>query len=143
MLGDLRVKRLDPNAKLIQKAHPDDLGYDLFALETVTIKPDAGVVGVRTGIAVEFPPFIGAVIKDRSSIAKIGVVTAAGVIDSGYRGEIVVLMYNVGQCAFSIHAGAKIAQMILTPVLNRYVEEEEQELATSDRGTQGFGSTGK
>jgi dUTP pyrophosphatase len=142
----LRVKRLDEGARVPVVAHPgEDLGYDLFALETTALRPRA-TVRVRTGIAVEArDPATGAglglLVRDRSSMAARGIATTGGVIDAGYRGEILVLMTNLGETAQELKAGEKIAQMIPVPVLTGGVEEVES-LGVSARAGKGFGSSG-
>lgn len=143
----LRVKLLDPAARLPVVAHPgEDLGYDIFALESVTLEPRA-TVRVRTGIAVEarHPQTgepLGLLVRDRSSVASRGIATTAGVIDAGYRGEILILMTNLGADARQLNAGEKIAQMIPVPVLTGPVLEAEN-LVTSARTHKGFGSSGQ
>lgn len=143
----LCVKRLDPAARLPAVAHPgEDLGYDLFALEAITLRPRA-TARVRTGIAVEARhPHSGAplglLVRDRSSMAARGLTTTGGVIDAGYRGEIMVLMTNLGDSPVEIGAGDKIAQMIPVPVLTGAVGEVE-DLEVSARAEKGFGSSGK
>ena len=143
----LRVKKLDPAAKLPVVAHPsEDLGYDVFALESVELAPHARA-RVRTGIAVEArDPNTGAplglLVRDRSSMAAKGLATTGGVIDAGYRGEILILITNLGQAAITLAAGEKVAQMIPVPVLTGQVEEVET-LEASARLEKGFGSSGK
>jgi dUTP pyrophosphatase len=143
----LRVKLLDPAARLPVVAHPgEDLGYDLFALEATELAPGA-TVRVRTGIAVEarHPATgapIGLLVRDRSSMAVKGIATTAGVIDAGYRGEILILMTNLGHFSLSIKAGEKIAQMIPIPVLTGIIEEVPS-LESSNRTDKGFGSSGQ
>jgi dUTP pyrophosphatase len=124
----------------------EDLGYDVFALESALLAPRA-TVKVRTGIAVEARhPVSGAplglLVRDRSSIASRGIATTAGVIDAGYRGEILVLMTNLGETAVELKAGEKIAQMIPVPVLTGAVEQVES-LEDSARLAKGFGSSGR
>jgi len=142
----LRVKLLDPAARAPVVAHPgEDLGYDLFALEGAVLGPRA-TVRVRTGIAVEaHHPETGAplglLVRDRSSMAARGIATTAGVIDAGYRGEILILMTNLGDSALEIKAGEKIAQMIPVPVLTGTVETVSS-LEDSARAEKGFGSSG-
>ncbi|MGA3009963.1 MAG: dUTP diphosphatase [Terracidiphilus sp.] len=143
----LRVKLLDPGARAPVVAHPgEDLGYDLFALEGVALLPRS-TVKVRTGIAVEarHPQTdapLGLLVRDRSSMAARGVATTAGVIDPGYRGEILVLMTNLGDTPVELKAGEKIAQMIPVPILTGSVHEVET-LEDSARAEKGFGSSGR
>jgi dUTP pyrophosphatase len=142
----LRVKRLDTAARLPVVAHPgEDLGYDVFALEDNVMTPLA-TVKVRTGIAVEArnpvtDTPLGLLIRDRSSMAARGILTTGGVIDAGYRGEILVLMTNLGKTVVELKAGEKIAQMIPVPVLTGHVTEVAI-LETSTRAEKGFGSSG-
>jgi dUTP pyrophosphatase len=143
----LRVKLLEEGARLPAVAHPgEDLGYDLFALEGAVLEPRA-TVRVRTGIAVEarHPKTgapLGLLVRDRSSMAARGVATTAGVIDSGYRGEILILMTNLGEAAVELKAGEKIAQMIPVPVLTGEVVQVDG-LEDSLRAEKGFGSSGR
>jgi dUTP pyrophosphatase len=143
----LRVKRLEAGARLPEVAHPgEDLGYDLFALESVRLGARQ-TLRVRTGIAVEArEPKTGAplglLVRDRSSMAARGIATTGGVIDAGYRGEILVVMTNLGDAAVELKAGEKIAQMVPVPVLTGPVEEVES-LEESMRAAKGFGSSGK
>jgi dUTP pyrophosphatase len=128
----LRVKLLDP-------------GDDIFSLQAATLAPQAAVK-VRTGIAVEARhPMtgqpLGLLVRDRSSMAAKGVATTAGVIDAGYRGEILILMTNLGSAPVEINAGDKIAQVIPLPVLTGAVETVES-LEESARAEKGFGSSG-
>jgi dUTP pyrophosphatase len=142
----LRVKLLDPAARAPVVAHPgEDLGYDLFALEGALLAPRA-TARIRTGIAVEARhPATGAplglLVRDRSSMAAKGIATTAGVIDAGYRGEILILMTNLGDSPLEIKAGEKIAQMIPVPVLTGTVETVSS-LEDSARAEKGFGSSG-
>jgi dUTP pyrophosphatase len=143
----LRVKRLEPAARIPTVAHAgEDLGYDLFALEAVILGPRA-TVKVRTGIAVEarHPDTgdpLGLLVRDRSSVAARGIATTGGVIDAGYRGEILVVMTNLGDAAVELMAGEKMAQMVPVPVLTGAVEEVEG-LESSQRSAKGFGSSGR
>jgi len=142
----LRVKLLEPGARLPVVAHPgEDLGYDVFALEGAILAPHQ-TVRVRTGIAVEARhPHTGAplglLVRDRSSMAARGLATTAGVIDSGYRGEVLIVMTNLGDSSLEVKAGEKIAQMIPVPILTGLVQEVETLEASSRKG-KGFGSSG-
>jgi|688.fasta_scaffold220273_2 dUTP pyrophosphatase len=140
----LKIKLLEDSAKMPTRAHSTDLGYDLYALETMYI-PFGKPVKIRTGIAVEFPKGYGAFIKDRSSMASKGLATIGGVIDETYTGEISVIMLNLNFSFFKkkiIHKGDKIAQLVPIQTVNWDIEVVE-ELSVGERGNKGFGSSGK
>lgn len=143
----LHVKLLEQDARMPVVAHPgEDLGYDIFALERVVLLPRA-TVRVRTGIAVEArdpetAAPLGLLVRDRSSMAARGVATTGGVIDAGYRGEILVLMTNLGDAVIELNVGEKIAQMIPVPVLTGHVQQVDT-LEESARAGKGFGSSGR
>ena len=143
----LLVKLLATTARAPVVAHPgEDLGYDLFALEGVALAPHT-TIKVRTGISVEARhPSTGAplglLVRDRSSMAARGIATTAGVIDAGYRGEILILMTNLTGTPVELKAGEKIAQMIPVPVLTGDVQVVDS-LEVSARAEKGFGSTGQ
>jgi dUTP pyrophosphatase len=140
----LKVRRLDPRALLPTRAYPGDAGLDLYALEDWALEPGERA-SVRTGIAVEIPEGEAGLVLPRSGLAArhgIALVNAPGLIDSGYRGEIVVLLLNTDRSArFELAAGDRIAQLVLVRVQTPAVVEVE-ELATSERGAGGFGSSG-
>jgi dUTP pyrophosphatase len=142
----LRVKLLAAGARLPVVAHPgEDLGYDVFALEDVRLAPRQ-TVKIRTGIAVEarHPQTgvpLGLLVRDRSSMAARGLATTGGIIDAGYRGEILIVMTNLGDTAVELKAGEKIAQMVPVPVLTGSVVEVAI-LEESERAARGFGSSG-
>src|SRR5581483_4226798 len=137
----LRVKKLVEDARLPVVVHPgEDLGYDVFALQETILVPHQ-TVRVRTGIAVEarHPETgapLGLLVRDRSSMAARGLATTAGVIDAGYRGQVLIVMTNLGQSPLELEAGEKIAQMIPLPVLTRPVAEVEN-LEASAREAKG------
>jgi dUTP pyrophosphatase len=140
----LRVVRLDPRASLPTRAHPDDAGLDLHALEAAVLEPGQRV-SIPTGIAVEIPAGHAGLVLPRSGLAArhgISLVNAPGLIDAGYRGELAVLLLNTDQSAtFELAAGDRVAQLVLIRVeVPRPVEV--QALSTSERGTGGFGSSG-
>jgi dUTP pyrophosphatase len=143
----LRVKLLEEGARLPVVAHPgEDLGYDVFSLESVILEPHKAI-RVRTGISVEarHPETgnpLGLLVRDRSSMASKGIATTAGVIDAGYRGEVQIVMTNLGTNPIELKAGEKIAQMIPVPVLTGSVQEVET-LEESARLAKGFGSSGR
>jgi dUTP pyrophosphatase len=134
----LKVKKLSETAKLPSKAHPTDLGYDLYSDETVYVDGNS-TVKIKTGIAVGFPEGWGGFIKDRSSMAIKGFSVIGGVIDSSYTGELsVVMTYKRG--ATTIQKGDKIAQLVPIPLTNWPIVEVEK-LEPTDRGEKGFGSS--
>ena len=139
---ELKVKRLTETARIPEKAHPGDLGYDVFADEDKWIEP-GGYKLVSTGVSVFNATYkYGFIIKDRSSVAMKGLFTHAGVIDAGYTGEIKVLFHNNSSTAIKVEQGDKMAQLVPHPVVNFELEEVD-ELFETKRGKNGFGSTGK
>jgi dUTP pyrophosphatase len=144
-MNSIRVKKLHPAAKLPSYGSAEAAGADLYACleKTVTIEPGQSAF-VPTGIAMEVPKGCAGLIYARSGLAcKRGLAPAnkVGVIDSDYRGQIVVVLHNHGQQPQTVENGERIAQMVITPVLTPPYEEAE-ELSDSDRGAGGFGSTG-
>jgi dUTP pyrophosphatase len=142
----LKVKLLRPEAKAPTVAHPgEDLGYDIFAAESVTIVARGSAI-VPTGISVELTSAegkpMGALLRDKSSLAARRLIVTAGVIDSGYRGEVKVVMENLADKPAEIHAGDKIANLIPYPVLTAEVQVVH-DLAGSSRAAGGFGSSGR
>lgn len=140
----LRVRRLDERAVVPTRAYPGDAGLDLYALEGGTLHPGERA-SVRTGVAVEIPEGRAGLVLPRSGLAArhgISVVNAPGLIDAGYRGEIRVLLLNTDRSErFEIAAGDRIAQLVLVAVQTPEVVEVG-ELAASQRGAEGFGSSG-
>ena len=140
----LDVRRLDPDLPLPAYAHPGDAGLDLFAADTTTLRPgERGLV--PTGIALAIPEgFVGLVHPRSGSAVDHGltVLNAPGTIDSGYRGEVKVLLVNLGQESVEITHGQRIAQLILMRLGTVDVREVDLLDATA-RGAGGFGSTGR
>jgi dUTP pyrophosphatase len=141
---NLRVRRLDDRAVLPTRAHPGDAGLDLHALEGATLEP-GGRAAISTGIAVEIPAGYAGLVLPRSGLALrhgIALVNAPGLIDSGYRGEVQVLVLNTDRgTPFAIAAGDRIAQLVV--VRSEMVSAvEAHELSASARGAGGFGSSG-
>lgn len=145
-MGEIRVKKLREGATLPTYGTPYAAGADLYACldEDITIAPGATAF-VPTGIAMEVPEKCAGLIYARSGLAcKRGLAPAnkVGVVDSDYRGEIIVVLHNHGAEPQTISNGERIAQMVITPVLTpAYVEAVE--LTDTVRANQGFGSTGK
>jgi dUTP pyrophosphatase len=141
----LRFRRLSPEARPPAQAHDGDAGYDLHAAEALTIAPGERA-SVATGIAVAIPPGQAGLVVPRSGLAArhgISVVNAPGLIDSGYRGELRVLLLNTDRSEpFVVEAGDRIAQLVLVAVETAELEEVD-ELDETARGGGGFGSTGR
>jgi dUTP pyrophosphatase len=146
----LKVLKLDQRATTPTVANAgEDLGFDLYALEDTLLPPNTPIK-VRTGIAVHFEKpeapqeKFGLLVRDRSSMASKGIIASGGVIDAGYRGELLILLTSYSSAgSFAIKAGDKIAQLIPLPVLTAMGVVEADALPTSARGQGGFGSTGK
>ena len=141
----IRIRRLRDDAVLPAYAHgpEEDAGLDLRAVEGAVLQPGAPQL-VPTGLAIELPAGYEAQIRPRSGLAAKHAITlpnSPATIDPGYRGEIRVILLNLGREAYEIHAGDRIAQMVIA----RYeaVEWEEGELGVSQRGEGGFGSSGR
>jgi dUTP pyrophosphatase len=141
---NLRIVRLDPRAALPTQAHPGDAGLDLRALEATALGPGQRA-SVPTGIAVEIPDGMAGLVLPRSGLAArhgISLVNAPGLIDSGYRGELTVLLLNTDRAhPVELAAGDRIAQLVLVRVESPTLIEVEQ-LSASERGAGGFGSSG-
>ena len=139
----IRIKKLHPDAILPSYAHgPDeDAAMDLRALERTVLTPGTAQ-GVPTGIAIELPRGHEAQVRPRSGLALKNCVTVNfGTIDPGYRGEIRVVMFNLGRGDYTVEKGDRIAQLIVA----RYeaIQWQEGELGESARGAGGFGSSGR
>jgi dUTP pyrophosphatase len=139
----LPVRRLRADAHLPSRAHPWDAGLDLVAVEPLTLAPGARGV-VATGIAVAIPEGWAGLVVPRSGLARrqgLTLTNAPGLIDAGYRGEIQVLMINLGDQPYTVRRGDRIAQMIVAPVVRAELREVDA-LGDSRRGPGGFGHTG-
>lgn len=138
---DLKVKRIHSDAKLPTKGHPGDAGIDFFALETVVF-PVGQQRNVKTGVAIEIPDGFVGLIWDKSSISfNKGLKIMGGVIDAGYRGEIIMSLINTSNSEQIIEQGNKVAQMIVQKIENPNILEVS-ELSDTIRGTGREGSTG-
>lgn len=138
---NLKIKKLNSEAKLPTRAHHDDAGIDLYALGVHTINPGETKI-IPTGIAIEIPYGHVGLIWDKSSIGSKGIKVMGGVIDAGYRGEVAVVMHNLTTSSYTFEANHKVAQMLIQKVEMLDIEEVEM-LDDTNRGASGFGSTGK
>ncbi len=143
----IKVQRLHPSAQVPRYAHTGpfgDLAADLFAAESATLAPigePGSTLAVRTGLAFELPATHGALVEDRSGLALRGITTLAGVIDPGYRGELKVVLTNLGAEPYVIAPGHRIAQLRIVERIQASFEETDT-LAETRRNVAGFGSTG-
>ena len=141
MMGFVSYKLLTESAQMPFKSHRTDAGFDLFADETSWIFAKQRTT-IKTGISFEMPNNMAGLIWPRSGLSvKKGIDVLAGVVDSGYRGEIMVCLYNTSNEDVEIKRGDRIAQIIFqeVPVISLLLRDE---LETSQRGSNGFGSTG-
>lgn len=140
---ELPVRRLRDDATLPAQAYAGDAGLDLAACERREVRPGERAV-IPTGLAVEIPEGYGGFVLPRSGLAArngITLLNAPGLIDSGYRGEVQVVFHNTDrEATFVVEPGMRIAQLVLMPV-PEIVLVEQEELAQSERGERGFGSS--
>ena len=139
----VKILRIDPAAQLPAYAHPGDAGMDVRSIEEVALAPGARAL-VHTGLVLELPPDAEAQVRPRSGLALkhgVTVLNTPGTIDAGYRGEVGVILINLGAEPFTVEKGMKIAQIVVSPVTQADIVEVAEVDAT-DRGAGGFGSTG-
>ena len=139
----LRFKRIHPDAVLPAYAHPSDAGMDVRSVADLVIPP-GGRALVPTGLVAIIPPMYEIQVRPRSGLALkhgVTVLNTPGTIDSGYRGEIGVILANFGDKEFSVSKGDKVAQLVFAPVVQPEIEETDT-IDDTDRGVGGFGSTG-
>ena len=141
MSAVLPVRRMEPAAILPTRAHADDAGLDLYALEDAVVPPGEGRM-LKTGVAVAVPAGHVGLVCDRSSLAKRGLKTAGGVIDAGYRGELGVVVWNISPEPQHVKKGERVAQLLIIPIATP-APVETDELDSTTRGSGGFGSTGR
>jgi len=137
---EIKIRKMTPNAKAPAFAHAGDAGMDLFSCVEMTLAPGE-TRPVPTGIQMAIPQGYVGLVWDKSGISIMGVHRLAGVVDAGYRGEVRVVMVNLGTEPFEIKPGMKIAQMLIQPVEAPTIVESES-LDDTSRGAGGFGSTG-
>src|SRR5271154_6361754 len=140
----IRIKKLHPGARLPVYAHGahEDAGLDLCAVERTVLSPGESRA-VPTGLAIELAPGYEAQVRPRSGLALKHTITVNfGTIDPGYRGEIRVIMFNLGRADYVVEKGDRIAQLIVAPY-DAVEWEEGNDLADSARGAGGFGSSGR
>lgn len=134
---------LDPGARMPEKAHDLDAGYDLFALNSVVIPPGEGRI-IETGVHMEIPKGYCGVLVSKSGLNVNYNLTSTGLIDSGYKNAIKVKLYNQGKTSQLMRSGWKCSQIVILPISDDGLEKVEslEEFADSERGMNGFGSSG-
>jgi dUTP pyrophosphatase len=140
----LPVRRLHPDAVVPARAHPGDAGLDLTAIGAHDLPP-GGRAAVATGLAVAIPEGHAGLVVPRSGLARrhgVTVANAPGLIDAGYRGELIVLLVNLGAEVHRIAPGDRVAQLVVVPVALPAAREVDELPASDGRGHGGFGSTG-
>lgn len=140
---EVQVVKIHEDAVLPHYAHPGDAGMDLYSIEDMSI-PAGETRLVRTGLQIAIPDQYEAQVRPKSGLALQYAITLAntpGTVDSGYRGEVGVILINHGRKAYHVQKHAKIAQLVICPVVRAHIVEVEQ-LDETSRGDGGFGSTG-
>lgn len=139
------MRRLHPDARLPERAHPGDAGLDLYAVCAVDLPP-GGRAAVPTGWAVAIPEGHAGLVVPRSGLALrhgVTVANAPGLIDAGYRGELQVLLVNMGTEPHTVSPGDRIAQLVVTPIAQAVATEVDDLPESDGRDEGGFGSTGR
>ena len=145
-LETIKIKKLNANATIPTRSHSTDAGLDLYASEDVWV--DEGTL-ISTGIAVDIPPGFEGTVRPRSGLtSRTGLRVQLGTVDSGYNGELKVIADCIpqgddGDQSYAVCAGDKIAQLVLSPIETPLVEVVDEFDSESERGENGFGSTGK
>lgn len=138
----LKFKRLTSAAIIPHFAHPSDSGMDICSTECKNIHP-GDFERIATGIAAEIPHGYELQVRPRSGLQhKHGIICGFGTIDEGYRGEICVVLYNLSKETYNVKIGDRIAQLVLAPIARPEIEETLELSTDTDRGIDGFGSTG-
>ena len=141
---EIKLKRLNDDAVLPDKAYDDAAGYDLYSVEEKVIE-SGGFSGIKTGWSIQLPPRTEAQIRPKSGLAirhGVTVLNAPGTIDPDYRGEIIVILINHGADAFVVEKGSKIAQMVISELCDTRLSTVD-ELDETSRDARGFGSSGR
>ena len=133
---------LDQGAFPPVRAHSTDAGLDLCAKDRKDIPPH-GSATFHTGVHIELPAGTAGILISKSGLNVMHDITSTGLIDQGYGGEVVVKLHNHGNTWYTVHAGDKISQLVVVPVLYEPVELVEEPVAGGERASNGFGSTGR
>ena len=140
----INIKKLSPLATIPTYAHPGDSGADLYSIETITLLPRS-INLIRTGLSIEIPVNYEGQIRSRSGMAAkwgVAVINSPGTVDCGFVGEVKVALINQSDDCYRVNAGDRIAQLVIAPTVQGEFLEVTEQLAASERGSNGFGSTG-
>ena len=140
---NIKIKRLNENAILPEKQHDSDAGYDLHSIEEIILRPNK-IYKIRTGIAIQIPNHYAGLVLPRSGLSSkygISLINTPGLIDSGYRGELLIPLINHSSNEYTINKTERVAQLILIEIPEVKIEVTS-DLDESDRDSKGFGSTG-
>lgn len=136
-------RRAEELGCFFRRPRTGDAGYDIHSMQVATVFPGETQV-IETGLRLEIPGGYVGIVKDRSSIAMRGVVTRGGVIDAAYRGPLSVVLHNASEKPYHVEPGQRVAQLILVKISTPVAEMvEPEELSETERGQDGFGSTGR
>ncbi len=141
MMKTIVVKKVSANGTIPTRTHPDDAGLDLFCSCNTSYNP-GDIILVPTSIAVEVPKGTVGMVCDRSSMGKKGFKVTSGIIDSGYQGEVDVVLINLSGKAGCIQKGDRVAQLLILPIALPTPVEVVEFSNSTERGTKGFGSSG-
>lgn len=137
----LKIKKLHADAQVPEQAYEGDVGLDLYAVEGATIAPHDKAI-IPSGIAIQFPEHLYGEIRERSGISvKTPLSIKAGIIDTGYRGEIGMVIRNDSSEPYNVEKGIKLAQLLIKPVVKTPIVEVENFDDKTDRGDKGYGSS--
>ena len=142
-LINIKIKRLNDNAILPEKQHDSDAGYDLHSIEEIILRPNK-IYKIRTGIAIQIPNHYAGLVLPRSGLSSkygISLINTPGLIDSGYRGELLIPLINHSSNEYTINKTERVAQLMLLEIPEVKIEVTS-DLDESDRDSKGFGSTG-
>lgn len=140
-LLDMKVK-LDENAIMPTKAHKTDAGFDIYSTEDKVVKAKQSAI-FDTGVHIELPMNTVGMLKSKSGLNVKHSITSEGVIDEGYTGSITVKLYNNGDTDYTVKKGDKITQLVILPLVDVGKLELVEDLTATDRGNNGFGSSGR
>ena len=139
-MEEMMIPRVISTEELYHK-HETDAGWDLKCITDLVVPAKEVTPLIQTGVRLDIPEGYFGLVKERSSMAAKGIFVLGGVIDSGYRGEVLINLANIGKKEYKVKAGDRIAQLIIIPCSVNVVQDDW--LSVSERGEEGFGSTGR